>query len=120
MATNEAQPPSPGKVLFGLLSIPGNLLSGFLTGLIVPMAAIAAMVLGIRLITGKFPFLGHVAQGEGGERQLALQLVPPDQVGDLWEEHKHTFGDELGKMRADMQAMAEEAKAEGKEASESA
>jgi hypothetical protein len=101
--------PMPALAL--IFAIPCNLASGFLTGLVAPVAAIAAMVLGIRLITGKFPFLGQVGQGEGGERQLALQLVPPDQVKGLWEEHKHTFGDDLEKLRAEVQAMAKEAEA---------
>jgi hypothetical protein len=120
MTTPKSQPRSPGQLFLGLLAIPGNLLTGFLTGLVVPMAAIAAMVMGIRLITGKFPFVGRVTQDEGGGRQLALQLVPPEQVAELWGEHKHTFGDDLGKMRADMQAIAEEAKSAGKEAGEPA
>jgi hypothetical protein len=108
MATNNTR---PGSALGLVFAIPCNFASGFLTGLVAPLAAIAATVLGIRLITGKFPFLGQVGQGEGGERQLALQLVPPDQVKGLWEEHKHTFGDDLEKLRADVQAMTKEAEA---------
>jgi hypothetical protein len=108
MITNSSRSRS---ALGPLFAIPCNFASGFLTGLVAPVVAIAAMVLGIRLITGKFPFLGQVGQGEGGERQLALQLVPPDQVKGLWEEHKHTFGDDLEKLRADVQALAKEAEA---------
>jgi hypothetical protein len=101
----------PGAApITGLFAIPCNFLSGLLTGLVVPLAAIAAMALGIRLITGRFPFLGHAPQEEGGERRLSLQLVSPDEVKVLWEEHKQTFGEPLNKMRLELQSIAEESK----------
>jgi hypothetical protein len=95
---------------FGLSAIPANLVAGMIAGLFLPLAAIAAMVAGVRLLTGRFPFLSHVVPAEGGERQLTLELVPPEQVRGLWAEHKRTFGEPLQELQLEIQAMAEQAK----------
>ena len=104
----------PIPVLSGILeafAIPCNFFAGFLTGLVAPVAAVAAAVAGIRLLTGKVPFLDHVWEDEEGERHLSFKLVSPDQVGDLFAEQKEQIGGELGKMKAEIQAIIEEAKA---------
>ena len=104
----------PGPVLSGILqafAIPGNFFAGFVTGLVAPVVAVAAVVAGIRLLTGKVPFLGHAWVDEEGERHLSFKLVSPDQVGDLFAEQKEQIGGELGKMKAEIQAIIEEAKA---------
>jgi hypothetical protein len=75
-------------VIVQLLAIPYSFLAGFVTGLVLPVAAIGAVVAGIRLVTGMVPFLGEVSVDEEGGRALSLRLVPPDQVGDLYAGHK--------------------------------
>ena len=53
-----------GGPLFGvfvqLLAIPYSFLMGFATGLVLPLAAIGAVVAAIRLVTGMVPFLGEI------------------------------------------------------------
>jgi hypothetical protein len=96
-------------VFVQLLAIPYSFLTGFVTGLVLPLAAIGAVVAGIRLVTGMVPFLGEVSVDEEGGRALSLRLVPPDQVGDLYAGHKEGIGSDLVKMKAEIQAIMEEA-----------
>ncbi len=96
-------------VIVQLLAIPFSFLTGFVTALVLPVAAIGAVVAGIRLVTGMVPFLGEVSVDEEGSRALSLRLVPPDQVGDLYAGHKEQIGGDLGKMKAEIQAIMEEA-----------
>jgi len=111
------------SILYNLFAIPCNLLTGFVVGVAAPVAAIAAMVVGIRLITGKVPFPTPV-QGEGEERRLSLELVPPEQASELFAEQKERIGADFGKLQAEIKAIVEEAKAEaqaeGEEAPEEA
>ena len=100
--------PLPG-VFVSLLAIPFSFLAGFVTGLVLPAAAIGAVVAGIRLVTGMVPFLGEVLVDEEGGRALSLRLVPPDQVGELYAGHKEQIGGDLGKMKDEIQAIIEEA-----------
>ena len=99
-------------VIVQLLAIPYSFLAGFVTGLVLPVAAIGAVVAGIRLVTGMVPFLGEVSVDEEGGRTLSLRLVPPDQVGDLYAGHKEQIGGDLGKMKAEIQAIIEEAQSQ--------
>jgi hypothetical protein len=96
-------------VFVPLLAIPFNFLAGFVTGLVLPVAAIGAVVAAIRLVTGMVPFLGEVSVDEAGGRALSLRLVPPDQVGDLYAGHKEGIGGDLVKMKDEIQAIIEEA-----------
>ena len=98
-------------VFVQLLTIPFNFLAGFATGLVLPLAAIAAVVAGIRMVTGMVPFLGEVLTDEEGGRALSLRLVPQDQVGDLYAVHKEQIGGDLVKMKDEIQAIIEEAQA---------
>jgi hypothetical protein len=100
-------------ILSDLMGIPCNLVAGLVVGLFLPLAALAAIVAGIRLFTGKVPFLARVEQDESGERELSLRLVPPEQVRGLWAEHKKTFGEPLEKLGVEIRAVAEKAKSEG-------
>ena len=93
--------------LLDLVGLPANLVAGFVVGAAIPAAAIAAMVAGVRLLTGKVPFLSHVVPSEDGERQLVLSLVTPEQARALWAEHKSSFGAPLEKLRLEIQSMAE-------------
>ena len=100
----------PMSGVFGqLLAIPFGFLAGFATGLVLPLAAIGAVVAGIRLVTGMVPFLGEVLEDEAGGRALSLRLVPPEQVGDLYAGHKEQIGGDLVKMKDEIQAIIEEA-----------
>jgi hypothetical protein len=85
--------------LFAVFAIPCNLLLGFVVGLLAPVAAIAGMVAGVRLATGKVPFLGHIWESEDGERHLSLKLVSPDEARELYSEHEERISGELGPMR---------------------
>jgi hypothetical protein len=96
-------------VFAGLLAIPYSFLAGFVAGLVLPVAAIGAVVAGIRLATGMVPFLAEVTKDEAGGRTLSLRLVPPDQVADLYAGHKEQIGGDLAKMKAEIQAIIEEA-----------
>jgi len=94
-----------------LLAIPFGFLAGFATGLVLPLAAIGAVVAAIRLVTGMVPFLGEVSVDEAGGRALSLRLVPPEQVGSLYAGHKEQIGGDLVKMKDEIQAIIEEAEA---------
>lgn len=101
------------NLVIDVLSIPYNLMSGFVVGAMVPVAAIAAMVAGIRLLTGKMPFLSP-QEGEE-ERYLTLSLVPPEEAQERYAEQKEQIGGELGKLRTEIQAILQEARAETEE-----
>jgi len=107
------------SILYNLFAIPWNLLIGFIVGVTAPVVAIAAMVAGIRLITGKVPFPTPI-QGEGDERRLSLELVPPEQASELFSEQKEKIGADFGKLQAEIKAMVEEAKAEAQAKGEAA
>jgi hypothetical protein len=94
-----------------LLSVPLGFLTGFMTGLVLPLAAIGAVVAGIRFVTGMVPFLGEVSVDDEGGRVLSLRLVPQEEVRDLYEGHKEQIGGDLVKMKAEIQAIMEEAQA---------
>jgi hypothetical protein len=98
--------------IFDLVAVVGNFLSGFLLGLVAPLAAVAAIVAGIRFLTGQVPFLGDIAEdGEGG-RRLALQLVSPEEAKELYYGHKEQLGGELAWMKDEIQTIIQEAQAE--------
>lgn len=96
-----------------ILAIPYNLLSGFVVGAMMPVAAIAAIVAGIRLLTGKMPFLSQ--QGGEEEHYLTLSLVPPEEAQERFAEQKEQIGGEINRLRSEIQAILQEAKAETEE-----
>jgi hypothetical protein len=101
------------NLVVDILAIPYNLLSGFIVGAMVPIAAIAAIVAGIRLLTGKMPFL---SQQEGEEeRYLTLTLVPPEEAQERFAEQKEQIGGEVNRLRTEIQAILQEARAETEE-----
>jgi hypothetical protein len=104
--------------LYNMLAIPYNFFIGFVVGVAAPVAAIAAMVLGVRFLTGKMPFLS-LRQEEEDERQLSIELVPPEAAGDMFAAEKEKVLEDLGSFRDEIRSMIEEAKAAaGKEAAE--
>jgi hypothetical protein len=102
--------------VFDILAIPYNFLSGYFVGLVAPVAAIAAIVAGIRFLTGRVPYLGSISEDEDGGRRLSLSLMTPEEVKEQFEEQKVLIGGELGKMRDEIQAIIEEAQVEAAEA----
>jgi signal transduction histidine kinase len=101
------------NLLVDVLAIPYNLMSGFIVGAMVPVAAIAAIVAGIRLLTGKMPFLSP--QGGEEERYLTLTLVAPEEAQERYAEQKEQIGGELGRLRTEIQSILQEARAETEE-----
>jgi hypothetical protein len=102
-------------IIFDVLAIPCNFVSGFFTGLAAPIAAIAGMVALVRLITGKVPYLGHIYVDDEGERHLSFKLASPEEVKDLFEEQKEEIGGDIAKMQAEIKAIIEETKAKAQE-----
>jgi hypothetical protein len=98
-------------VLYNILAIPCNFISGFVVGLAAPVAVIAAIVSGVRLLTGKVLFLTPV-EDEQGETRLHLHLVPADQAGDLFREQKEKISNDLSSVRDEIRAIIEEVRAD--------
>jgi hypothetical protein len=103
------------SIVYNILAIPYNFLMGFVVGLAAPVAATAGIVAGIRLLTGKVPFLSQ-GQDEVGERFLTLRLVPAEEAGDLYYAEKDRISEELGDFQAEIRAIIEEARGEIAEA----
>ena len=114
MAKNDGAFPVFG-LIYGIVAIPYNFFIGFVVGVAAPVAAIAAMVLGVRFLTGKMPFL-TLSGEEDEERRLLLELVEEDQAQDLFEVEKEKVMSDLGSFRDEMKALIEESKASGAEA----
>ena len=108
----------PLGIVFDMLAIPWNLLSGFFTGVAAPLAAIAGMVALVRVLTGKVPYLGHVYTDDEGERHLSFKLMAPEAVKGLLEEQKVEIGGDILKMQAEIKAIIEETKAAAQEEAE--
>ena len=104
------------KLAVEILSIPYNLLAGFVVGALVPVAAIAAIVAGVRLITGKMPSLNLVEDESEDERRLAVALLPPERAEEVFSEQRKQIGDEFARLRSEIQAIVQEAKVEAQEA----
>lgn len=102
------------SILYNLIAIPYNFLIGFIVGVAAPIAAIAGIVAGIRLLTNKVPFLNQVGDADG-DTMLTLKLVPVDQALDLYTEEKDRLFDELSDFQAEIKAIINEARAQGAE-----
>jgi len=104
-------------LIYSIVAIPYNFFIGFVVGVAAPVAAIAAMVLGVRFLTGKMPFL-KLSDEEDEERRLLLELVEQDQAQDLFEAEKEKIMGDLGSFRDEMKALIEESKAAADEAAD--
>ncbi len=91
---------------FNLVALLYHFFLGVAVGLAAPIVAVAAMVAGVRLLTGKMPFFSQ-RQDATGERYLVLDLIPPEEVGDRWAEQKRIIGDDLGRIKAELQTLVE-------------
>jgi hypothetical protein len=106
------------SIIYNVFAIPYNFFMGFVVGFLAPVAAIAAVVAGVRLLTGKVPF-PSLGQDEGEEeRHLALELVDPDRVGDLFAVERKKVEHELSGLQAEIRAIIEESRAKAQEAQE--
>ena len=99
-------------LIYSIVAIPYNFFIGFVVGVAAPVAAIAAMVLGVRFLTGKMPFL-KLSDAEDEERRLLLELVEQDEAQELFEAEKEKVMSDLGNFRDEMKALIEESKAAG-------
>jgi hypothetical protein len=113
MEKRDQKPLSVFGCFFQVLALPLNLVAGFLTGLLAPVGVIAGMLFGVRLLTGKTPFLVPSATGEAG-RHLAFRLISSEDAKQLFEEQKDRLGLDLTKMRSEIEALAQKAKSQGK------
>ena len=105
-------------LIYSIVAIPYNFFLGFVVGLAAPVAAIAAMVLGVRFLTGKMPFL-KLGEDAGEARRLSLELVEQEQAQELFEVEKAKVMSDLSSFRDEMKALMEQAKAaSGEEAEE--
>lgn len=95
--------------LYSILSIPLNFLLGFVVGLAGPLAAIAAMVMGVRFLTGRLPFLSLGEFEEGGERRMSLELVPSEDARDLFAAEKEMVLAEVTSLQEELKAAMKEA-----------
>ncbi|HSR34587.1 MAG TPA: hypothetical protein VLY63_28795 [Anaerolineae bacterium] len=107
MTNNGRQFPALG-ILYDILAIPYNFLTGFIVGVVAPVAAIAAMVFGVRFLTGRMPFLSLRQDPEDQERRLSVELVAPDVLADRFEVEKQKVMDELSSLQAKIKSMREE------------
>ena len=103
-------------LVFSIVAIPFNFFLGFVVGLAAPVAAIAAIVLGVRFLTGKMPFLKLSEEEE--ERRLSLELVEQDQAQALFEAEKEKVMTDLASFRDEMKTLMKEGKAAAGEATE--
>jgi hypothetical protein len=103
------------SIVYNMLAVPYNFFIGFVVGVAAPVAAIAAMVLGVRFLTGKMPFLSLRQEEEEEERRLSLELVSPEVAGELYTAEKEKVLEDLGGFRDEMKSMIEEAKAAAEE-----
>ena len=116
MAKNDGAFPVFG-LIYSIVAIPYNFFIGFVVGVAAPVAAIAAMVLGVRFLTGKMPFL-KLSDEEDEERRLSLELVEQDDAQELFEAEKEKIMSDLGSFRDEMKALIEESKAAAGEGSD--
>jgi hypothetical protein len=103
-------------LIYSIVAIPFNFFIGFVVGVAAPVAAIAAMILGVRFLTGKMPFLKLSDQDE--DRRLSLELVEQDQAQELFEVEKEKVMTELSGFAEEMKALIEQAKAAAEEVEE--
>ena len=104
------------SLVYNMLAIPYNFFIGFVVGVAAPVAAIAAMVFGVRFLTGKMPFLSLREEEE--ERRLSLELVAPEAAAELYAAEKERIMDDLESFRGEMKSMMEEAQAAAEEAAD--
>jgi len=102
-------------LVYNIVAIPYNFFLGFVVGVAAPVAAIAAMVFGVRFLTGKMPFL---KLSDDEDRRLSLELVERERAQELFEVEKEKIMSELGGFAAEMKALMEQAKATVEEAEE--
>jgi len=102
------------SIAAGPLGILFQFLSGYLSGLVAPVAGVAAMAGLIYLVTGKVPFLSHTWPEDGDDRHLSIKLMPPGQARAVFEHERARISADLNRMSTEIKAMADEAQAKAK------
>jgi len=100
--------------LYNIIAIPYNVLAGFVVGSIVPVGVMAAIAGGIRLLTGKMPYLA--ATDIEDERKVCISLMTPEGARDAFARDKEQIGGQIEHMRAEIQAIIEQSRAEASQA----
>jgi len=100
--------------LYNIIAIPYNVLAGFVVGSIVPVGVMAAIAGGIRLLTGKMPYL--TATDIEDERKVCISLMTPEGARDAFARDKEQIGGQIEHMRAEIQAIIEQSRAEASQA----
>jgi len=95
-------------VLGNFLAIPFSFITGCLVGLLAPVAALAAIVGGIYLLTRKVPFLSHTWPDDEGGQHLSLKLMPPDQAQAAFVREKERISADLSTMSAEIKSLVEQ------------
>jgi len=98
-----------GGALGNLVAIPFSFITGYLVGLLAPVAGLAAIVGGIYLLTRKVPFLSHSWPDDEGGQHLSLKLMPPDQAQAAFIQEKERISADLNTVSAEIKALAEQA-----------
>jgi|GEM_PF-2496778 len=98
-----------GGVLGNVVALPFSFVTGYLVGLLAPIAGLAAIVGGIYLLTRKVPFLSHTWPDDEGGQHLSLKLMPPDQAQAAFVQAKERISADLNTVSAEIKALAEQA-----------
>jgi hypothetical protein len=98
-------------VMGNFLALPFSFVTGCLVGLLAPVAALAAIVGGIYLLTRKVPFLSHTWPDDEGGQHLSLKLMPPDQARAAFVREKERISADLSTMSAEIKSLVEQTKA---------
>ncbi|MBN1659796.1 MAG: hypothetical protein JXA93_15430 [Anaerolineae bacterium] len=114
MEDTKGQATSVLSLVYNIIAIPYNLLAGFVVGSIVPVAAIAAIVGGIRLLTGKMPYLSST--DVEGERRVCIDLMTPEGARAAFAHDREEIGGQIERMSAEIQAIIEQARTQARQA----
>lgn len=103
------------RALEAVVGLPYSFMAGLLVGIAAPVAAVAGMVLMVRLLTGKVPFLSDASPAEGDDRRVSLRLMPPDEARTAFERERSRISGDLNRLSTEIQGLAEHARAKAGE-----
>jgi hypothetical protein len=101
----------PASSIASIFAVPYNFLVGFFVGLTAPVAVIAAMLAGVRLLTGRMPFLSLGPETDAEERNLSLELVPAEDARERFDAEKQRILNDLEALGLEIKRVIEESKA---------
>lgn len=107
------------SIICSIFAIPCLFFTGLIVGLAAPAVAIAGIVAGVRLLTGRVPFLNLIREDqdedEEEKRYLSFTLVPPDEARGLFAQQKEQIGGEFATLRAEIKGIIEQAQTDAGE-----